>query len=99
MDEKDKREKYIKFLFELNELPEAIMGLQVLFFFFSFFSSAKWTLDCSLFLLPHSSTGKSPTVCIFEYYGEGSLFWMAKEVIYLCILPTCMRVCLMYPAA
>lgn len=29
MDEKDKREKYIKLLFELNELPEAFMGLQV----------------------------------------------------------------------
>ncbi|KAJ4729899.1 vacuolar protein sorting-associated protein 18-like [Melia azedarach] len=29
VDEKDKREKYIKFLFELNELPEAIMGLQM----------------------------------------------------------------------
>ncbi|PKI35052.1 vacuolar sorting protein 18 isoform X2 [Punica granatum] len=29
VDEKDKREKYIKFLFELTELPEAFMGLQV----------------------------------------------------------------------
>lgn len=29
VDEKDKREKYIKFLFELTELPEAIMGLQM----------------------------------------------------------------------
>ena len=32
VDEKDKREKYIKPLFELAELPEAIMGLQVLVF-------------------------------------------------------------------
>lgn len=30
VDEKDKREKYMKFLFELAELPEAFMGLQVL---------------------------------------------------------------------
>nr|VDC65562.1 unnamed protein product [Brassica rapa] len=30
VDEKDKREKYIKFLFELEELPEAFMALQVL---------------------------------------------------------------------
>lgn len=30
VDEKDKKEKYIKFLFELTELPEAFMGLQVL---------------------------------------------------------------------
>ncbi|GAV68849.1 LOW QUALITY PROTEIN: Clathrin domain-containing protein/Pep3_Vps18 domain-containing protein, partial [Cephalotus follicularis] len=29
VDEKDKKEKYIKFLFELIELPEAIMGLQM----------------------------------------------------------------------
>lgn len=29
VDEKDKKEKYIKFLFELNELPEAFMGLQM----------------------------------------------------------------------
>lgn len=31
VDEKDKREKYMKFLFELTELPEAFMGLQVFF--------------------------------------------------------------------
>lgn len=30
VDEKDKKEKYIKFLFDLTELPEAFMGLQVL---------------------------------------------------------------------
>ncbi|CAN8293989.1 unnamed protein product [Cochlearia groenlandica] len=29
VDEKDKREKYIKFLFELDELPEAFMALQI----------------------------------------------------------------------
>lgn len=29
VDEKDKKEKYIKFLYELTELPEAFMGLQV----------------------------------------------------------------------
>uniref|UniRef100_A0A2P2LBD4 Uncharacterized protein n=1 Tax=Rhizophora mucronata TaxID=61149 RepID=A0A2P2LBD4_RHIMU len=29
VDEKDKREKYIKFLYELRELPEAFMGLQM----------------------------------------------------------------------
>ncbi|KAJ6693353.1 hypothetical protein OIU85_004151 [Salix viminalis] len=29
VDEKDKREKYIKFLFELKELPEAFMALQM----------------------------------------------------------------------
>lgn len=29
VDEKDKREKYIKFLFELSELPEAFTGLQM----------------------------------------------------------------------
>ncbi|PKU85899.1 vacuolar sorting protein 18 isoform X1 [Dendrobium catenatum] len=29
VDEVDKKEKYIKFLFELTELPEAIMGLQM----------------------------------------------------------------------
>ncbi|KAL8160474.1 hypothetical protein V2J09_002011 [Rumex salicifolius] len=29
VDEKDKREKYIKFLFELTELPEAFTGLQM----------------------------------------------------------------------
>lgn len=29
VDEKDKREKYIKFLFELAELPEAFKDLQV----------------------------------------------------------------------
>lgn len=29
VDEKDKREKHIKFLFELNELPEAFTGLQM----------------------------------------------------------------------
>lgn len=34
VDEKDKREKYVKLLFELAELPEAFMGLQVLFLFF-----------------------------------------------------------------
>lgn len=33
VDEKDKREKYIKFLFELEELPEAFMALQVLAFY------------------------------------------------------------------
>lgn len=33
MDEKDKREKYIKFLFELEELPEAFKALQVLKFY------------------------------------------------------------------
>jgi len=32
VDEKDKKEKYIKFLFELRELPEAFMGLQVYLF-------------------------------------------------------------------
>lgn len=37
VDEKDKREKYVKLLFELAELPEAFMGLQVLFLFFFFF--------------------------------------------------------------
>lgn len=36
VDEKDKREKYIKPLFELAELPEAIMGLQVHFLHHSF---------------------------------------------------------------
>ncbi|KAL5730676.1 Vacuolar protein sorting-associated protein 18 like protein [Ranunculus cassubicifolius] len=29
VDEKDKKEKYVKFLFELTELPEAFMGLQM----------------------------------------------------------------------
>ncbi|KAF2283472.1 hypothetical protein GH714_008618 [Hevea brasiliensis] len=29
VDEKDKREKYVKFLFQLTELPEAFMGLQM----------------------------------------------------------------------
>ncbi|CAJ1956500.1 unnamed protein product, partial [Sphenostylis stenocarpa] len=29
VDEKEKKEKYIKFLFELRELPEAFMGLQM----------------------------------------------------------------------
>lgn len=29
VDEVDKKEKYVKLLFELTELPEAIMGLQV----------------------------------------------------------------------
>ncbi|CAA7394664.1 unnamed protein product [Spirodela intermedia] len=29
VDEKDKKEKYLKLLFELKELPEAIMGLQM----------------------------------------------------------------------
>lgn len=38
MDEKDKKEKYIKFLFELAELPEAIMGLQVYLLFTVLFS-------------------------------------------------------------
>lgn len=33
VDEKDKREKYIKFLFELDELPEAFKALQVLTFY------------------------------------------------------------------
>jgi len=33
VDEKDKREKYIKFLFELEELPEAFKALQVLKFY------------------------------------------------------------------
>jgi hypothetical protein len=33
VDEKDKKEKYIKFLFEFTELPEAFMDLQVLLFF------------------------------------------------------------------
>lgn len=31
IDEKDKKEKYVRLLFELTELPEAFMGLQVLF--------------------------------------------------------------------
>ena len=30
VDEVDKKEKYVKLLFELTELPEAIMGLQVM---------------------------------------------------------------------
>lgn len=34
VDEKDKREKYIKFLFELAELPEAFTGIQVTSVFF-----------------------------------------------------------------
>lgn len=34
MDEKDKKEKHVKLLFELTELPEAFMGLQVLILFF-----------------------------------------------------------------
>lgn len=34
VDEKDKREKYVKFLFELEELPEAFMALQVLTFLY-----------------------------------------------------------------
>ncbi len=29
VDEKDKREKYVKSLYESTELPEAFMGLQV----------------------------------------------------------------------
>ncbi|EPS65592.1 hypothetical protein M569_09185, partial [Genlisea aurea] len=29
VDEKDKKEKYVRFLFELNELPEAFTGLQM----------------------------------------------------------------------
>lgn len=29
VDEKEKKEKYVKFLFELAELPEAFMDLQV----------------------------------------------------------------------
>lgn len=29
VDEVDKKEKYVKLLFELTEVPEAIMGLQV----------------------------------------------------------------------
>lgn len=33
VEEKDKREKYIKFLFELEELPEAFMALQVPLFY------------------------------------------------------------------
>lgn len=37
MDEKDKKEKYVKFLYELTELPEAFMSLQVIFVHFFFF--------------------------------------------------------------
>lgn len=32
VDEKDKKEKYLKLLFELTELPEAFMGLQVVLY-------------------------------------------------------------------
>lgn len=38
VDEKDKREKYIKFLFELAELPEAFKDLQVCIFPYLFSS-------------------------------------------------------------
>lgn len=72
VDEKDKREKYIKLLFELNELPEAFMGLQVppppppr-----SFFSFAKWALVCCLYILPWSSLDGENLkhFTYFEYY-------------------------------
>lgn len=42
VDEKDKKEKYIKFLFELTELPEAFMGLQVLRSCFALKFSCFW---------------------------------------------------------
>lgn len=44
MDEKDKKEKYIKFLYELKELPEAFTGLQVQFFLSLIYSSVGFPL-------------------------------------------------------
>lgn len=42
VDEKDKREKYVKFLFELEELPEAFMDLQVPYYRFTLYWFSWW---------------------------------------------------------
>lgn len=46
VDEKDKREKYIKLLYELTELPEAFMGIQVGLFIILFFPFCLLKLLC-----------------------------------------------------
>lgn len=55
VDEKDKKEKYVKFLFELSELTEAFMGLQVLslFLFIYLFLGDINVVICYLFLIPN----------------------------------------------
>lgn len=58
MDEKDKREKYIKFLFELTELPEAFTGLQVfLIGFFKFLTSFIFQSMMSNYIATHVKEG------------------------------------------
>ena len=51
VDEKDKREKYIKFLFELEELPEAFMALQVLLFILSLSCNGHYVIFVDIVLV------------------------------------------------
>lgn len=70
MDEKDKKEKYIKFLFQLAELPQAFMDLQVYFsaFFFVCLPSCCFVLKpkvCSSDLLECSVTQEATKMVFF----------------------------------
>lgn len=103
VDEKDKREKYIKLLFELNELPEAFMGLQVLpppplssFLLLS----GLWSAVCIFFPgLPWTEKISNTLHILNTIDAAGSLFCEIKVAKYLNFLPNCMWVCLcpMYP--
>lgn len=87
MDEKDKREKYIKLLFELNELPEAFMGLQVPPSP-PFFSFAKWALVCCLYILPWSSLDGENLkhFTYFEYYRcSWEVSFVRSKLLNICI--------------
>lgn len=79
MDEKDKKEKYIKFLFELAELPEAFMGLQVyLLSLSSVFEDVNFGFDPILPEIQFRDFFKVPNVtkmfdfCCCPFFSDGN---------------------------
>lgn len=74
VDEKDKKEKYIKFLFELAELPEAFMGLQM--------ETASIISDTRYYVMAvtptrlYSFTGFGSLETVFSSYLERTVHFM-----------------------
>ncbi|XP_051136765.1 vacuolar sorting protein 18 [Andrographis paniculata] len=74
VDEKDKREKYIKFLFELSELPEAFTGLQM-----ETASTNNGTRYYVMAVTPtrlYSFTGVGSLETVFASYAERAVHFM-----------------------
>ncbi|MFS7971208.1 putative transcription factor C2H2 family [Helianthus anomalus] len=74
VDEKDKREKYVKFIFELSELPEAFKGLQMETA--SFNNGTRYYIMAVTPTRLYSFTGTGSPEAVFASYADRAVHFM-----------------------